>query len=413
MKRVVITGMGIISPIGNDLATYQANLMAGRHGIGPITRFSTEGYKATLAAEVKDFQIEHLIDKKDVRRFDLFSQYALAAADQAWQQSGLAGGGFDPHRAGVYIGSGIGGMLAFENGLRDLDQKGPRRVSPFLIPAMISNMATGQVAIRYGLQGPSLPVVTACATSTNAIGEAFRNIKHGYSDLILAGGSEASITDIAVAGFIACMALTNATDPDRASIPFDAERSGFVIGEGAGVLVLEELEHAQRRGATILAEVVGYGNTCDAYHMTAPDPGAEGSARAISLGLEEAGGVDAARTYYNAHGTSTPLNDKTETLAVKKAFGDGARELAISSTKSMTGHMLGAAGAAEAIASVLALQTGTVPPTLGYQVADPDCDLDYTPNTAQVRDLEAAVSASLGFGGHNAAIVLRKWHHGR
>lgn len=413
MKRVVITGMGIISPIGNDLASYQENLMAGRHGIGPITRFSTEGYKATLAAEVKDFQIDHLIDKKEVRRFDLFSQYALAAADQAWQQSGLANGGFDPHRAGVYIGSGIGGMLAFENGLRDLDQKGPRRVSPFLIPAMISNMATGQVAIRYGLQGPSLPVVTACATSTNAIGEAFRNIKHGYSDLILAGGSEASITDIAVAGFIACMALTNATDPDRASIPFDAERTGFVIGEGAGVLVLEELEHAQQRGANILAEVVGYGNTCDAYHMTAPDPDAEGSARAISLGLDEAGGVDAAKTYYNAHGTSTPLNDKTETLAVKKAFGEGAHQLAISSTKSMTGHMLGAAGAAEAIAAVLAMQTNTVPPTLGYQVADPDCDLDYTPNTAQVRDLQAAVSASLGFGGHNAAIVLRKWHHGR
>ncbi len=413
MKRVVITGMGIVSPIGNNVETFRTNLMAGRHGIGPITRFDTSDYKATLGAEVKDFDPSHLIEKKELRRFDLFSQYALVAADEAMQSAGLHEAAFDHDRAGVYIGSGIGGMLAFENGLRDLDQKGPRRVSPFLIPAMISNMATGQVAIRYGLRGPSLPVVTACATSTNAVGEAFRNIRYGYSDLILAGGSEASMTDIAVAGFIACMALTASTDPDRASIPFDAERSGFVIGEGAAVLVLEELEHALARGAKIYAEVTGYGNTCDAYHMTAPDPEADGSARAIRLAVEEGGDIDVDKTYYNAHGTSTGLNDKTETAALKKAFGEGAYRLSISSTKSMTGHMLGAAGAAEAIASVLALNENTVPPTLGYQVPDPECDLDYTPNTAKSKELEFAVSASLGFGGHNAAIVMRKWNDGR
>lgn len=413
MKRVVITGMGIISPIGNTIEAYRDSLMAGRHGIGPITRFDTTDYKATLGAEIKDFQIEHLIAKKEQRRFDLFSQYALAAADQAFHQAGLDTAEFDHDRAGVYIGSGIGGMLAFEAGLRDLDTKGPRRVSPFLIPAMISNMATGQVAIHYNLRGASLPVVTACATSTNAIGEAYRNIKHGYSDIILTGGSEASITDIAVAGFIACMALTTSTNPDRASIPFDAERSGFVIGEGAGVVVLEELEHARRRGATILAEVTGYGNTCDAYHMTAPDPDAAGSARAIIQSVDESGGVDAARTYYNAHGTSTSLNDKTETLALKKAFGEEAAQLSISSTKSMTGHMLGAAGAAEVIASVLALNENKIPPTVGYQVPDPDCDLDYTPNQAKAKEIDFAISASLGFGGHNAAIALRKWNDGR
>lgn len=413
MKRVVVTGMGVVSPIGNEVKTFGENLMAGVHGIGPITRFDTTDYKATLAAEVKDFNCDHLISKKDSRRFDLFSKYAMVAADEAYQMSGLGNADFDHDRAGVYIGSGIGGMITFEDGLRDLDAKGPRRVSPFLIPAMISNMATGQVALHYGLRGPSLPVVTACATSTNAIGEAYRNIKHGYSDVILAGGAEGAITDIGIAGFIACMALTNTTDPDRASIPFDLERSGFVMGEGAAVLVLEEMDHAIKRGAHILAEVVGYGNTCDAYHMTAPDPEALGSARAICLSVEEAGGVDIDKTYYNAHGTSTGLNDKTETLALKKAFGDDAYKLSISSTKSMTGHMLGAAGAVEAIAGILALAQNKVPPTVGLKVADPDCDLDYTPNVAKEKELEFVVSASLGFGGHNASIVLRKYHHGK
>lgn len=413
MNRVVITGMGVVSPIGNEVNTFKENLMAGKHGIGPITRFDTTDYKATLAAEVKDFNYDHLISKKDARRFDLFSKYAMVAADEAYQMSGLGEAEFDHDRAGVYIGSGIGGMITFEDGLRELDSKGPRRVSPFLIPSMISNMATGQVALHYGLRGPSLPVVTACATSTNAIGEAYRNIKHGYSDLILAGGTEAAITDIGVAGFIACMALSNSTDPDRASIPFDAERSGFIMGEGAAVLVLEEMEHAVKRGARILAEIIGYGNTCDAYHMTAPDPEAHGSARAIRLSVEEAGGVDIEKTYYNAHGTSTGLNDKTETLALKTAFGQDAYKLSISSTKSMTGHMLGAAGAVEAIASILALAENKVPPTVGLEIPDPECDLDYTPKTAKEKDLEFAVSASLGFGGHNASIVLRKWHNGR
>lgn len=413
MKRVVITGMGVISPIGNDIDTFKENLMAGRHGIGPITKFDAAGYKASLAAEVKGFDFEKYMEKKEARRFDLFSQYALAATVEAWRTAGLDGAEFDHDRAGVYIGSGIGGMQAFEAGIRDLDSKGPRRVSPFLIPTMISNMATGQVAIHFGLRGPSLPVVTACATSTNAIGEAFRNIRYGYSDLIVAGGTESSITDIGVAGFIACMALTNSTDPNRASIPFDAERSGFVIGEGAAIVIMEELEHAKGRGATILAEVLGYGNTCDAYHMTAPDPEAYGSARAITLSLEEAGGVDVDKTYYNAHGTSTGLNDKTETVALKKAFGENAYHLSISSTKSMTGHMLGAAGAVEAIASILALHENKVPPTVGYKIPDPECDLDYTPNQAKEKELEYAVSASLGFGGHNAAIVMRKWEDGR
>lgn len=409
MKRVVITGMGIVSPIGNDIATYGENLMAGHHGIGPITKFDTTEYKAKLAAEVKGFSASHLLSKKEERRYDTFAKYALVAANEAFQMAGLHEADFNKDRAGVYVGSGIGGMVTITEGIRTLDAKGPGRLSPFFIPSMIMNMATGLISIHFGLKGPTLPVVTACATSTNALGEAYRNIKHGYSDIILAGGSEAAVTDIAVAGFIACMALTNATDPDRASIPFDKERSGFVIGEGAGVLVLEELEHATKRGAKILAEVVGYGNTSDAFHITAPDPEAVGSARAIREAVTEAGLVDPVTTYYNAHGTSTELNDKTETHALKNVFQEDAYKLSVSSTKSMTGHLLGGAGAAEAIASILALNENKVPPTVGLQVNDPECDLDYTPNTAKEKELRHAISASLGFGGHNAAVVFKKW----
>ncbi len=409
MKRVVITGMGIISPIGNDIETFRTNLMAGRHGIGPITKFDTTGYKATLAAEVRDFRADHVLNRKEERRYDVFAKYALVAANEAYEMAGLHETDFNKERTGVYIGSGIGGMATISEGIHTLDAKGPGRISPFFIPSMIMNMATGLISIHFGLKGPTLPVVTACATSTNALGEAYRNIKHGYSDIILAGGSEAAITDIAVAGFIACMALTSSKDPDRASIPFDKERSGFVIGEGAAVLVLEELEHALGRGANILAEVTGYGNTSDAYHITAPDPDAFGSGRAIRDAMLEAGGVDPEKTYYNAHGTSTDLNDKTETQALKNVFKEDAYKLSISSTKSMTGHLLGGAGAAEAIASILALNENKVPPTVGLKVPDPECDLDYTPNTAKEKELQHAISASLGFGGHNAAVVLKKW----
>ncbi|PKK39279.1 3-oxoacyl-[acyl-carrier-protein] synthase, KASII [Clostridiaceae bacterium JG1575] len=410
MKRVVVTGMGVVSPLGNKVRAFEEAIFAGRHGIGPITRFDASEFKVKIAAQVKDFDPKEVLEPKVARRTDLFCQYALVAAKEAMDMAAFPEGSLDLDRCGVYVGSGIGGLLTIEEGVRTLDAKGPRRVSPFLIPTMIGNMASGLIAIRYGFAGPTLPIVTACATSTNAIGEAFRAIASGQAEVIAAGGTESSITDLGVAGFTACMALCESNDPDRSSIPFDGDRSGFVIGEGAGVLILEELEHAKARNAVIYAEVTGYGNRCDAHHMTAPDPEARGAASAIRAALAEAGGIDAKTTYYNAHGTSTPLNDKTETLALKKAFGAAAQELAISATKSMTGHMLGAAGAVEAIASILALLANKVPPTIGYRVKDPECDLNYTPNAAASRPLEHAVSASLGFGGHNAVLVLRKYH---
>lgn len=408
MKRVVVTGMGAVTPIGNDLASFWEGLKAGKCGIGPITRFDASEYRIHVAAEVKDFDPTLYIDKLEVRKHDLFTQYAMGAACQAMEDSGIAGT-VDPERLGVYVGSGIGGMVTFEAEHEKLMNKGPGRVSPFFIPMMIANMASGVIAIRFDAQGPCLPVVTACATGTNAIGEAFRAIRYGYADAIIAGGSEAAISPVGMAGFMNMMALTMEEDPAQACVPFDKRRSGFVMGEGAGILVLEEYEHAKARGAKIYAEVCGYGCTCDAHHITAPHPEAAGGARAIALAVEEAGMKDEEKIYINAHGTSTPLNDVAETAAIKKALGeDKARKAIISSTKSMTGHMLGAAGAAEAIASIMAIKEGTFPPTIGLKEPDPECDLDYIPGEARKADIELALSVSLGFGGHNACVAFKK-----
>lgn len=409
MNRVVITGMGTVNPIGNSIAEFEGSLFAGKCGIGPITRFDTEGFKVRLAAEVKDFDPLSCYDSlTEVRRSDLFTQYAMAAACQAVEDSGIAGK-VDPYRLGVYIGSGIGGMTTFINETLKLNDRGPSRVSPLFIPMMISNMAAGSVAIRFGAKGPSLPVVTACATSTNSLGEAFRAIKYGLADAIIAGGSEATINPLATAGFDNCKALSEAENPLAASLPFDKRRAGFVMGEGATVLVLESYEHAVSRGAKIYAEICGYGNTCDAYHMTAPAPDGEGAARAMLMAAEEAGITADEKLYINAHGTGTPMNDKTETAAIKTAFGaDAAKRVHLSSTKSMTGHMLGATGATEAAACVLALRRGMIPPTVNYRESDPDCDLDCTPNKAVQADISCAISNTLGFGGHNAVIALKK-----
>lgn len=406
MNRVVVTGMGAVTPVGNNLDAYWTSLINGKSGIGPLTRFDNSTGKVSVAAEVKDFDPLAYFDKSELRKNDLFTQYAVAAACQAMADSDLEGK-VESDRFGVYIGSGIGGINTIVNETERVFN-GSRKVSPFMVPMMIINMAAGAVSLRFGAEGPTLPVVTACATSSHAIGEAYRAIKHGYATAILAGGAEASICYMGVAGFTSCMALTNNPDPATACVPFDARRDGFVIGEGAAVLVLEEYNHAKQRGAKIYGEVAGYGNTADAYHMTAPHPEAKGTTRAIELAMEEAGVQPGHNTYLNAHGTSTPLNDKSETLAIKQAFGEKAYDVAVSSTKSMTGHMLGAAGAAEAIACLMALGTGIIPPTIGYSQPDPECDLDYTPNKAAKRQLDIAVSTSLGFGGHNACLVFKR-----
>ncbi|MDR2931097.1 MAG: beta-ketoacyl-ACP synthase II [Propionibacteriaceae bacterium] len=407
MPRVVVTGLGAISPVGNDVPSLWESLLAGRHGIAPITRFEADDLKVSLAAEVKNFEPEKYLDKTEARRTDLFAQYGIAAAAQAMDDAGIAGA-VDPYRFGVYIGSGVGGISTFIREANTLFTRGPSRISPFFIPMMIANMASALVAIRYQAKGPSLPVVSACSSGTNAIGEAFRAIKYGSADAILAGGAEACINPLAIGGFQNCKALSTRDDPDTASVPFDARRDGFVIGEGAGVIMLEELEHARARGAQIYCEVVGYGNTNDAHHITAPDPDAEGSAAMIRLAFAESGLTPDAKLYINAHGTSTPLNDKTETLAIKKALGEVAYDIHISSTKSMTGHMLGAAGGVEAIAAIKTLQTGMIAPTVGLTEPDPECDLDYTPLTAQAVDVDKALSTSLGFGGHNAGVLFAK-----
>ena len=408
MKRVVITGMGVVSPVGNTLEAFWNSLITGKCGIDFITRFDTSEYKVKVAAEVKEFDPTLYMEKQAIRKTDLFAQYAMAAAAQAMQDSALTV--HDPHRLGVYVGSGIGGMGTFMNECQKLLEQGPRRVSPHFIPMMIANIASGSIAIRYHALGPCLPVVTACATSSHAIGEAFRAIKHGYADAILAGGAEAVLNPLAIAGFTNCMALSTKNDPQNCSIPFDKRRDGFVMGEGAGILVLEEYEHAKARGAKIYAEICGYGNTCDAYHVTAPHPESLSAAQAIRLAMGEAGlkNEQADALYINAHGTSTPLNDKAETLAIKNAFGEQAYKAMVSSTKSMTGHMLGAAGAVEAIVSVKAIEQGIVPPTIGYQEPDPDCDLDIVPNVCRRADVHFALSLSLGFGGHNACLAFAK-----
>jgi 3-oxoacyl-[acyl-carrier-protein] synthase II len=406
MRKVVITGLGAITPLGNSIDALWKNLLAGHCGIGQITRFDTTDFKVKIAAEVKGFDPATYMEKAEISRTDLFTQYAIASASQAMEDSGLKD--FDHDRFGVYIGSGIGGMTTMVTETQKLLSVGPRRVSPFMIPMMISNIASGQVAIRFGAKGPCLPIVTACATGTHSIGEAFRSIAHGYAEVILAGGTEASIIPLAVAGFTSSMALSTRNDPLESSIPFDKRRDGFVMGEGAGVLVLEEYEHAMARGAKVYAEVGGYGNTCDAFHITASLPDGSRAAAAMTLAMQEAGISSGEKLYINAHGTSTPINDKTETLAIKVALGESAYRTLISSTKSMTGHMLGAAGAVEAIASILAVRDGIVPPTIGYKEPDPDCDLDYVPNQARKADLAAALSVSLGFGGHNACVAFRR-----
>ncbi len=409
MKRVAITGIGVISPVGNNKEAFWNSIKSGKHGIGPITYFDTSDIEVKLAAEVKDFDVTEYMDKKEARRADRYCQYAVAAAAQALSDAGTDFKDIDPYRVGVIVGSGIGGIQTLEEEHIKFLEKGSKRVSVFFIPMMISNMAAGTIAMRTGFKGANYAPVTACATSSHAIGEAFRLIKHGYLDACVAGGAEAAVTKFAAAGFNNMTALSHSTDPDRASIPFDAERDGFVMGEGGGIVILEEMEHAKARGAVIYGEIVGYGATNDAYHMTSPDPEGEGAAHAMKLAMQEAGVAPEDVDYINAHGTSTGLNDQYETVAVKKAMGDAAKKVAISSTKSMTGHLLGAAGAVEVIASALALKDGILPPTVGYKVPDPNCDLDYITEGARKADAKIALSNSLGFGGHNATLCMKKY----
>ena len=408
IRRVVVTGMGVVSPVGSDIDTCWNNLVSGYNGIGPITYFDTTNYKARLGAQVKDFDPKKYMDKSETLRSDLFAQYAMGAACQAVEESGVIGT-LPPDRVAVYFGSGIGGLNTVSNEVEKLGKRGPHRVSPLCVPMMITNMAAGMIAIRFNCQGAALPAVTACASGSNAIGEALRVIRHGYADAVITGGKEASIVPVGVAGFINMQALSTAEDPNAASLPFDARRGGFVIGEGAAALVLEEYEHAVARGAKIYGEICGYGSTCDAHHITAPHPEAEGGARAMVQALEEAGYRDGEAIYVNAHGTGTPLNDAGETLAIKKALGEeAAKKALISSTKSMTGHMLGAAGAIEAIVCLKALETGTIPPTINLKEPDPKCDLNYVPNEAVKANVDIALSNSLGFGGHNACLAFRR-----
>ncbi|WP_416197456.1 MAG: beta-ketoacyl-ACP synthase II [Sporanaerobacter sp.] len=410
MRRVVITGLGPITSIGIGKENYWNSLIEGKSGISYITNFDTEGYTSKIGAEVKDFQPEEYMDKKEAKRMDKFAQFAVAATKLALEDSELNLDDIDKERVGVILGSGVGGIETLEAEHTKLMEKGPRRVSPFFIPMMISNMGPGQITMMYGFKGPSFTITTACASGTHAIGESFRMIQKGVSDVIITGGSEAAVSPIAVAGFCSMKALsTRNEEPEKASRPFDKDRDGFVIGEGAGIIVLEELEHALKRNAHIYGEVIGYGATSDAYHITAPDPEAKGAAEAMRLALEEANLDFDKVDYINAHGTSTYYNDKLETLAIKKVFKGHAYKLAISSTKSMTGHLLGAAGGIEAIATVLAIEEGIIPPTINYETPDPECDLDYTPNKAVKREIKYALSNSLGFGGHNATILLKKY----
>lgn len=412
-RRVVVTGLGVISPVGNDIQTYWKNLLDGVCGIDLIKSIPTDDLPVKIGGEVRDFNpADYGIEPAFARKQDKFTVYAVAAAWQAIRQSGICSteeGNIDPFRLGVYVGSGIGGFTTMVRETEKILTEGPKWVSPLFIPTMISNMAAGNIAIRNNACGPCLPVVTACATSTHAIGEAFRAIRYGHADAIITGGSEAAILPLAIAGFANAKALSKAEDPKYASLPFNANRGGFVMGEGAAMLVLEEYEHAKARGAEILAEICGYGNTCDAHHVTAPRPDGKTQAAAIRMALDEAGYKSEDVLYINAHGTGTALNDTSETAAFKLALGDDAYKAHISSTKGSTGHMLGAAGAVEAVAAVLALKNGTVPPTINLDVQDPECDLDYTPNTPVKAELTIALSDSLGFGGHNGCIAFRKY----
>ena len=408
-RRVVITGMGAVTPIGNDVETFWEAVKKGVTGIGPITKFDNTEYKVKLAAEVKGFVAKERMDFKTAKRMELFSRYAVVAAMEAFAQAGIDMTKENPYRAGVSIGSGIGGLSIMESEHEKILTKGPTRVNPFLIPMMISNMAAGNVAIALGLKGKCVNVVTACATGSHSIGDALRAIQYGDADIMVAGGTESAITPIGVAGFSALTALTTSTDPNHASIPFDKERSGFVIGEGAGVVVLEELEHAKQRGARILAEVSGYGATCDAFHITSPSEDGEGAAMAMRLAMEEAGIHPEEVTYINAHGTSTHHNDLFETRAIKKAFGDAAGQLYINSTKSMTGHLLGAAGAVECIVCVKSILDGYIHETVNSRESEEECDLNYMFGEGICKEVNYAISNSLGFGGHNASLLIAKY----
>lgn len=408
-NRVVITGLGVISPIGNDHTTFWNNLIQGKSGIGPVTRFDTSEYPAKIAGEVKDFDPLQYMDKKEARKMDRFTQFAIAASKMAMEHAGLDMEKEDPRRVGVYIGSGIGGLGTLEEQHKTLINRGPKRVSPFFIPMMIANMASGQVSIHIGAQGPNSSAVSACATGTHSIGDAFKILQRGDADVMIAGGAEATILPTAFAGFSSMGALSTKFNdqPEKASRPFDLDRDGFVMGEGAGILVMETLEHAVKRGANIIAEMVGYGMTADAYHLTSPSPEGEGAARSMLRAIEDAGLKPEDIDYINAHGTSTPLNDKFETMAIKSAFKDHAYKLSVSSNKSMIGHLLGAAGGVEAVATALTLKEQIIPPTINYEKPDPECDLDYVPNEARKRRVRAALSNSLGFGGHNATIAMK------
>jgi len=410
LRRVVITGMGMISPVGQIVSQAWDNIKKGKGGIAKITRFDASGYYSRIAGEVKDYDPLRYFEKKEIKKYDPFIQFALIAAGEAVKDSGLQLDKIDRTRAGAYIASGIGGISTIEANKEILSKRGPDRVSPFFLISAIANLATGQVSIRYGLKGPNLACVTACAASTHSVGDSFKIIQRGDADVMVAGGSEYPITQLGIAGFSVMKALSSRNDtPEKASRPFDKERDGFVVAEGASVLVLEDLEHAIKRGARIYGEVVGFGFTSDAYHVTAPDPEADGATRTMKMALKDArikpGDID----YINAHGTSTPLNDKVETQAIKQVFGDHAYKLNISSTKSMTGHMLGATGASEAIFSILAIKDSFIPPTINYQFPDEECDLNYTPNIGVQKDINYSLSNSFGFGGTNGSLVFKKF----
>ncbi len=406
-RRVVVTGLGAVSPVGNDVPTMWKNMLDGVNGIETITAFDTSDLKVHIAGTVKNFEPEKYFEKREAKKLDVYCQYAIAAAQEAVDDSGILGK-IDENRFGVYIGAGIGGLNTFINNTINLENGGPRKVSPFFIPMMIGNIATGNVAIRFNAKGVSLSVMSACATGTNSIGEAFHAIKDGYADAIIAGGAEAVVARLTIVGFQNMKALSTNPDPSKASRPFDKDRDGFVMGEGAGMLILEEYEHAKARGAKIYAEFAGYGNTCDAHHVTAPDPEGAGLARAIEIAFKEANVADDAEVYINAHGTSTHLTDLPETMAIKTALGENAYKASISSTKSMTGHMLGATGAIEAIAAVKAIEDGMIPPTINLDEPEEGLDLDYTPKTAKKRGINVAASTNLGFGGHDACVVFKK-----
>ncbi|GJI59092.1 beta-ketoacyl-ACP synthase II [Bacillus altitudinis] len=408
-KRVVVTGLGALTPLGNDVETTWKNAVSGVSGVGPITRVDSSEYTAKVAAELKDFNIEDYMEKKEARKMARFTQYAVVAAQKALEDSRLEITDENAPRVGVWVGSGIGGLETFEEQFEVYSNKGARRVSPFFVPMMIPDMATGQISIALGAKGVNSCTVTACATGTNSIGDAFKVIQRGDADAMITGGTEAPLTKMSFAGFCANKALSTNPDPDTASRPFDKNRDGFVMGEGAGIVVLEELEHALKRGATIYAEIVGYGSTGDAYHITAPAPNGEGGVRAMKEAIRDAGLTVEEIDYINAHGTSTPYNDKFETMAIKEVFGEHANQLAISSTKSMTGHLLGAAGGVEAIFSVLAIKDSVIPPTINLETPDEECDLDYVANEARSKEVQVALSNSLGFGGHNATIIFKKY----